>query len=132
MTWRYDQSPGSDVTLLALYDAVEAAEEFDLAEEARDESFWAEIRVLRGFASDDDAADPVDILDHQRLIEAVLDAVGLRLRIGGGKGGAALVDELRADVIGIIARRRLDDGEGDHAQDEEHRYGGGYAHGQES
>ena len=89
MTWRSDQSPGSDVTLLALYDAVEAAEEFDLAEEARDESFWAEIRVLRGFASDDDAdaADEsvtdevIEVADRPRMSQAV----GLVEHLLGGR-----------------------------------------------
>lgn len=46
MTWRYDQNPGSDVTLLALYDAVLAAEEFDLAEQARLDAQWVEIQTL--------------------------------------------------------------------------------------
>jgi hypothetical protein len=54
MAWRYDQSPGSDVTLLALYDAVLAAEELDLTEQARDDAFWAELRVMYGFSFDDD------------------------------------------------------------------------------
>jgi hypothetical protein len=60
MTWRYDQSPGSDVTLVALYDAVVAAEELDLAEQARLEADWVEIRSLYGFAPVDDDTSDVD------------------------------------------------------------------------
>jgi len=83
-------------------------------------------------AAGDDAADPVQILDGQWLIEAMFDAVGLRLRVGFGKRGAALVDQLRADVVGIITRRRLDDGKGDQAQDDHNRHCRCYAHSQES
>jgi hypothetical protein len=39
---RFEQAPGSEETLLALYDAVVAAEELDLAEQAADEAAWAE------------------------------------------------------------------------------------------
>jgi len=66
MTWRYDQSPGSDVTLLALYDAVVAAEEFDLAEQARVEADLAEIRAMYGFGLvDDDTSDLDEPTDEQ-------------------------------------------------------------------
>jgi hypothetical protein len=88
MTWRYDQSPGSDVTLLALYDAVLAAEEFDLAEQARDDSFWAELRLIYGFGVDDeapDADDPVDVdsaADTER--PRMSQAVGLVEHLLGG------------------------------------------------
>ena len=38
-----------------LYDAVQAAEEVDLAEQAREEAAWAALRVLWDPPSDDDA-----------------------------------------------------------------------------
>jgi hypothetical protein len=70
MTWRYDQSPGSDVTLLALYDAVLAAEEFDLAEQAHDDAFWAELRVIYGLAADDDGVATDEVAEGEVVAEA--------------------------------------------------------------
>ena len=90
MTWRYDQNPGSDVTLLALYDAVVAAEEFDLTEQAHADASWAEIRALydqRFFdidptdtevAADDD---PFDGAERPRMSQAV----GLIEHLLGGR-----------------------------------------------
>ena len=89
MTWRYDQSPGSDVTLLALYDAVVAAEEVDLAEQARDDSFWAELRVMYGPIFEDDGpvaehtadADAPDEAERPRMTQVV----GLVEHLLGGR-----------------------------------------------
>jgi hypothetical protein len=67
MTWRYDQSPGSDVTLLALYDAVVAAEEFDLGEQARADAYWAEIHILYGLDADDDRGDVDEAIEAERV-----------------------------------------------------------------
>jgi hypothetical protein len=50
-TW-FERRAGSEETLLALYDAVQAAEEADLAEQARDEAAWTELRVLYDWPSD--------------------------------------------------------------------------------
>lgn len=36
-----------------LYDSVQAAEELDLAEQSRDEAFWAEVSALDDWPSDD-------------------------------------------------------------------------------
>src|SRR3546814_12917559 len=52
---------GSEESRLVLYDAVEAAEEIDLAEQAREEAGWAELRVLYDPPSDDGT--PADSLD---------------------------------------------------------------------
>ena len=60
-TW-FERRPGSEETLLALYDAVGAAEEVDLAEQARDEAFWAEVSVLYDWLSDEDV-EPEDATD---------------------------------------------------------------------
>ncbi|ESX54950.1 hypothetical protein X736_07640 [Mesorhizobium sp. L2C089B000] len=90
------------------------------------------IEAVAEIAAGDDAGDPVQVLDGQRFIEAVLDPIGLRLRVGFGKRRPALVDELRTDIVGIVARRRLDDGKGDQAQDDHDRHRRCYAHGQES
>jgi hypothetical protein len=89
MTWRYDRSPGSDVTLLALYEAVVAAEELDLAEQARDDALWAEIRTLHGIDTDDDRSETdqvaeaefPDPLDRPRMTQAV----GLVEHLLGGR-----------------------------------------------
>jgi len=89
MTWRYDQSPGSDVTLLALYDAVVAAEEFDLAEQARDDAFWAELRVMYGFSFDDDGSATEDVSDADDAVGAerprMTQVVGLVEHLLGGR-----------------------------------------------
>jgi hypothetical protein len=89
MTRRYEQSPGSDVTLLALYDAVVTAEEFDLAEQARLDAAWAEIGQLYGFAVDDDAPDADDPTDDPQVDDAerprMSQAVGLIEHLLGGR-----------------------------------------------
>ncbi len=79
-----------------------------------------------------DARYPVDVLDRQRPIETVLLAVRLRLGVGFLERSASLIDELRADVVAIVSGRCLDDAEGHHAQDEEHRNGRGDADEQKS
>jgi hypothetical protein len=75
MAWRYDQSPGSDVTLLALYDAVVAAEEFDLAEQAKRDVLWAEVGLAYGLGTDELAA-AIDELGDDESADA-----GERLRM---------------------------------------------------
>jgi hypothetical protein len=92
-TW-FERRAGSEETLLALYDAVGAAEELDLEEEAQDEAHWAEIRILHGLdepdgtgeaadASDDesDEADRVSMAQAVGLIEHLLG--GTPMRSGG-------------------------------------------------
>ena len=67
MTMRFERGPGSEETLLALYDAVLGAEELDLEEEARDEAFWAEFRARNDWPLDeaDAAAAPSDDEDDE-------------------------------------------------------------------
>jgi len=89
MTRRFEQNPGSDVTLLALYDAVVAAEEFDLVEQARIDAEWAEIRHLYNFVADDDTSDADEPTDDQRVDDAerprMSQAVGLIEHLLGGR-----------------------------------------------
>jgi hypothetical protein len=59
-TW-FERRAGSEESLLVLYDAVQAAEEIDLAEQAREEAGWAELRIL--YASPSDVETPADSLD---------------------------------------------------------------------
>ena len=54
-TW-FERRAGSEESLLALYDAVQAAEEVDLAEQARSEAALTELRVLYEWPSDADLA----------------------------------------------------------------------------
>jgi hypothetical protein len=69
MTRRFEQSPGSDVTLLALYDAVVAAEEFDLVEQARIEAEWASEDTS---VVDEPTDDPrIDDAERPRMSQAV-------------------------------------------------------------
>jgi len=90
MTRRIEQQPGSEETLLALYDAVGAAEEHDLEEQAHDDAFWTEVGVLYGLASDDaeEPADPdepaeEDTDDAVRVTMA--QAVGIIEHLLGGR-----------------------------------------------
>jgi hypothetical protein len=89
MTRWYEQSPGSDVTLLALYDAVVAAEELDLGEQARLEALWAEIRSMYGFGGDDETPDTDDLIDDQPVDDVdrprMSQAVGLIEHLLGGR-----------------------------------------------
>jgi hypothetical protein len=89
MTRRFEQNPGSDVTLLALYDAVVAAEEFDLVEQARIDAEWAEIRHRYNFVADDDTSDADESTDDQRVDHAerprMSQAVGLIEHLLGGR-----------------------------------------------
>jgi hypothetical protein len=86
-TW-FAKQPGSDETLLALYDAVGAAEELDLAEEAREEAFWADVRVLRDWPSDEADAPAGPFADENvDEIERIpmSQAVGLVEHLLGGQ-----------------------------------------------
>jgi hypothetical protein len=88
VTTRFERRPGSEETLLALYDAVGVAEELDLAEEAHDEAFWAEIRALYDWPSDE-ADVPADLLedndpdDTDRI--TMSQAVGIIEHLLGGR-----------------------------------------------
>ena len=70
------------------------------------------VEAVAEIEAGDDAPDPVEILDRQRVVEAVRHAVGLGLQLGRLVRGAALVDEHGGDVVAVVARRRLDDAEG--------------------
>ena len=89
MTRRYEQNPGSDVTLLALYDSVVAAEEIDLGEQARMEALWTEIRYMYGFGGDDETPDTDDPIDEQPVNDVdrprMSQAVGLIEHLLGGQ-----------------------------------------------
>jgi hypothetical protein len=87
---QFERRAGSEETLLALYDAVEAAEELDLEEQAHDEAFWSEVRVLYGLPSDEDD-EPRDIsgssdedLDDARRV-TMPQAIGIIEHLLGGR-----------------------------------------------
>ena len=80
----------------------------------------------------DDARYPAEILHDDGVVEAMGLAVELSLRFGHGRRRAALVDEHGADGVAIVAGRRLDDGEGHDAEQEEQRDRAQDAHGQKS
>jgi hypothetical protein len=91
MTAWFERRPGSEETLLALYDAVGVAEELDLAEQARDEAFWAEVSVLYDWPSEE-ADEPDDVaaaLDGDDMDDAdrltISQAVGIIEHLLGGR-----------------------------------------------
>jgi len=88
MTMRFERRPGSEETLLAMYDAVQAAEELDLAEQAQDESFWAEVRAFYDWPSDEADA-PADPSDDEEVDETeritMSQAVGVIEHLLGGR-----------------------------------------------
>ena len=88
MAMRFERGPGSEETLLALYDAVVGAEELDLAEEAQDDAFWAEVRALYDWPSDEADA-PGDPFDDDEVDEAeritMPQAVGIIEHLLGGR-----------------------------------------------
>ena len=88
MTW-FERRPGSEETLLALYDAVGAAEEADLEEQVQDEASQAELQ-----APDDWPSDEAD--EHGGIVEGdeqdsdatyvtMSQAVGLIEHLLGGR-----------------------------------------------
>ena len=79
-----------------------------------------------------DADDPAEILHDDRVVEAIGLAVEFCLRFGLRGGYAALVDQHGADGVAIVAGRRLDDGEGHDAKQEQQRDGAKNAHDQEA
>jgi hypothetical protein len=86
-TW-FERRAGSEETLLALYDAIQAAEEVDLAEQARDEAAWAELRVLYDWPSDDvdteaNSSDDTDPDADERV--TMPQAVGIVEHLLGGQ-----------------------------------------------
>lgn len=91
-TW-FERRPGSEETLLALYDAVGVAEELDLAEQAHDEAFWAEVRVLYDWQSDesdapadpsgDDGADEIERITMSQAVGIIEHLLG-GSPMGGG------------------------------------------------
>lgn len=93
MTTWFERRPGSEESLLALYDGVRAAEELDLAEQAHGEAFWAEIQVLCEWSADadeeaDDSVDELDAVyaeddDTERL--PMSHAVGIVEHLLGGR-----------------------------------------------
>ena len=72
-------------------------------------------------AAGDDAADPAEVLHDQRVVQPVLLAVALGGGVGGGEARVALGDHVVADVVAVVAGRRVDDHEGDQAHHEQHR-----------
>lgn len=69
MTTWFERGPGSEETLLALYDAVVGAEELDLAEEAHEAAFWAEVRALYDDWPSDEADAPPDASQAEEVEE---------------------------------------------------------------
>ena len=86
MTRRIERRSGSEETLLAMYDAVGAAEELDLAEQAHGEAFWAEIGALYDWPSDeaDATADPLDDEVDQAERITMSHAIGIIEHLLGG------------------------------------------------
>ena len=84
MTW-FAQQPGSEESLLALYDAVGAAEELDLEQQAQREATWHDV----GAAEDRQPDDLVDPPDTEEIDEAtrvsMAQAVGLIEHLLGGR-----------------------------------------------
>lgn len=88
MTMRFERGPGSEETLLALYDAVVGTEELDLAEEAREAAFWAEVRALYGSPPDEaeTPADPFGDGDADEIERITMpQAVGIIEHLLGGR-----------------------------------------------
>jgi len=88
MTRRIERRPGSEETLLALYDAVGAAEELDLAEQACDEVAWAEIGALYDWRPDEgdatsDFVDGGEVEETERI--TMSQAVGIIEHLLGGR-----------------------------------------------
>lgn len=84
----FERRPGSEETLLALYDAVVGAEELDLAEEAHEAALWAEVRALGDWPLDEDdaLADPLDDEDAGETERITMpQAVGLIEHLLGGR-----------------------------------------------
>lgn len=75
---------------MALYDVVEAAEELDLEEQARDEASWAELTTLQNWPSDE-ADEPVDVAEaveedpNEATHVTMSQAVGLIEHLLGGR-----------------------------------------------
>jgi hypothetical protein len=63
VTMRFERRPGSEETLLALYDAVVAAEELDLVEQADHERRWAFVQDDDSSVEGADQTDPDDVPD---------------------------------------------------------------------
>ena len=88
MTKWFERGPGSEETLHALYDAVVGAEELDLAEDARHDALWAEVRALYGWPMDE-ADVPADPLDDEATDETeritMPQAVGIIEHLLGGR-----------------------------------------------
>jgi hypothetical protein len=85
---RFERGPGSEETLLAMYDAVQAAEELDLAEQAHDEAFWVEVGALYDWPLDEADAPP-DLFDDEEVDEperiTMSQAVGVIEHLLGGR-----------------------------------------------
>ena len=84
----FERGPGSEETLLALYDAVVGTEELDLAEEAHDHALWAEVRALYGSPMDeaDAPADPTEDEDADEAERITMrQAVGIVEHLLGGR-----------------------------------------------
>ena len=89
MTAWFERRAGSEETLLALYDAVQAAEELDLEEQAHDERFWAELHDLYNWPPDEAdvttvTADPRDEIDDASRL-TMGQAVGIVEHLLGGQ-----------------------------------------------
>ena len=89
MTTWFERGRGSEETLLALYDAVRGAEELDLAEQAHEDAFWAEVRDLYDHWPSDEAeasADPFDDEDADETERITMpQAVGIIEHLLGGR-----------------------------------------------
>lgn len=85
MTTWFAQQPGSEESLLALYDAVGAAEELDLEQQAQREATWDEVGALEDGQPDDrvDPSDTEEIDEATRV--SMAQAVGLIEHLLGGR-----------------------------------------------
>lgn len=91
MSLWFERRAGSEETLLALYDAVQAAEELDLEEQAHDETFWAELRVLYDWPWDepDEVDEPAEVPEPDDANEpehvSMSQAIGIIEHLLGGR-----------------------------------------------
>jgi hypothetical protein len=86
MTTWFERRAGSEESLLVLYDAVQAAEEIDLAEQAREEAGWAELRVLYDPPSDDTTTESFDDNDPDADERVTMpQAIGIVEHLLGGQ-----------------------------------------------
>jgi hypothetical protein len=82
-TW-FERRPGSEETLLALYDAVVSAEELDLAEQADSERLWSFLLDDEPVADGTEPHQPDDLEDDDGRL-TMSQALGMVAHLLGGR-----------------------------------------------